>query len=148
MLLQTGRGGGMAGLGGGASDSAFGAHTANILQKFTGVCVFLFFVMVIVLSKMLDPSSGEGSSRMDNFKGEKKAPAKTAPETVNDKDTKKIGDLLEKQNKANPTPAPAPATPGITPPASPEGILAPPTAPKAPTVPNPEPKVPTPTPGQ
>ncbi len=50
ILLQTGKGGGLAGLGGGATDSAFGVRTTNVLQRFTGVCVGIFFVLVVVLA--------------------------------------------------------------------------------------------------
>jgi preprotein translocase subunit SecG len=66
VLLQTGKGGGMAGLGGGSSDSAFGAHTANVLQKFTMYCVIAFFGLVISLSHM-SKRSGDNSSVMDDF---------------------------------------------------------------------------------
>ena len=66
ILLQTGRGGGMAGLGGGASDSAFGAHTANVLQKFTMGCVVAFFVLVIVLGRT-QKGANEATSVMDDF---------------------------------------------------------------------------------
>lgn len=66
VLLQTGKGGGMAGLGGGVTDSAFGAHTANILQKFTGFCVFLFFILVILLAHNLNTNDvGENESVFD-----------------------------------------------------------------------------------
>lgn len=66
VLLQTGKGGGMAGLGGGSSDSAFGAHTANVLQKFTMYCVIAFFALVISLSHM-SKRSADNSSIMDDF---------------------------------------------------------------------------------
>jgi preprotein translocase subunit SecG len=66
VLLQTGKGGGMAGLGGGSSDSAFGAHTANILQKFTMWCVIAFFGLVVVLAHMTKQND-DGASVMDNF---------------------------------------------------------------------------------
>lgn len=62
ILLQTGRGGGLAGLGGGAGESAFGVHTANVLQKFTGVCVFLFFLLVIILSHVQADNRDENES--------------------------------------------------------------------------------------
>lgn len=90
VLLQTGKGGGMAGLGGGGSDTAFGAHTANVLQKFTGWFVFVFFILVISLSHTLK-EGGQTGSVMDNFKETPKpkaaapattpAPATTAPAT-------------------------------------------------------------------
>lgn len=67
VLLQTGKGGGMAGLGGGVSDSAFGAHTANVLQKFTMYCVITFFVLVVVLAHTLKGDSGSESSVMDGY---------------------------------------------------------------------------------
>jgi preprotein translocase subunit SecG len=66
VLLQTGKGGGMAGLGGGSSDSAFGAHTANVLQKFTMYCVVAFFVLVIVLARY-SQKEVDNTSVMDNF---------------------------------------------------------------------------------
>lgn len=66
ILLQTGRGGGMAGLGGGASDTAFGAHTANVLQKFTMYCVVAFFVLVVVLGKT-QKGEAERASVMEDF---------------------------------------------------------------------------------
>lgn len=66
VLLQTGKGGGMAGLGGGSSDSAFGAHTANILQKFTMWCVIAFFGLVVVLAHMTKQND-DSSSVMDHF---------------------------------------------------------------------------------
>jgi preprotein translocase subunit SecG len=66
VLLQTGKGGGMAGLGGGSSDTAFGAHTANVLQKFTMYCVIAFFILVVALSHM-SKRQGNNTSVMDNF---------------------------------------------------------------------------------
>jgi len=56
----------MAGLGGGASDTAFGAHTANVLQKFTMYCVAVFFILVIVLGRTQKGNSDK-SSVMDDF---------------------------------------------------------------------------------
>lgn len=66
VLLQTGKGGGMAGLGGGSSDTAFGAHTANVLQKFTMYCVIAFFVLVVLLSHTSKRELSKDSV-MDNF---------------------------------------------------------------------------------
>jgi preprotein translocase subunit SecG len=79
VLLQTGKGGGMAGLGGGSSDTAFGAHTANVLQKFTMWCVIGFFGLVITLSHM-SKSGDDNNSVMDSFVAP--APA-TATQEVN-----------------------------------------------------------------
>jgi preprotein translocase subunit SecG len=81
ILLQSGKGGGMAGLGGGASDSTFGAHTANVLQKFTMICVGIFFVLVVVLAHTLKGSNGDVSSVLDNYKPEKPTavPVNNAP---------------------------------------------------------------------
>jgi len=67
VLLQSGKGGGMAGLGGGNSDSAFGAHTANVLQKFTMICVISFFVLVVVLAHTLKNDKGADTSVLDNY---------------------------------------------------------------------------------
>ena len=67
VLLQSGKGGGMAGLGGGNSDSAFGAHTANVLQKFTMVCVISFFVLVVVLAHTLKADKGSDKSILDGY---------------------------------------------------------------------------------
>jgi len=105
VLLQTGKGGGMAGLGGGGSDTAFGAHTANVLQKFTGWFVFVFFILVISLSHTLK-EGGQTESVMDTFKPVA-APKAAAPATT-------------------PTPATtAPATPATPAPASPKTESAP-----------------------
>ena len=78
VLLQTGKGGGMAGLGGGSSDTAFGAHTANVLQKFTLYSVIVFFFLVITLAHY-SKRDGNKSSVMDNFVAPQ-AEAKTVPE--------------------------------------------------------------------
>lgn len=66
VLLQSGRSGGMAGLGGASSDTAFGAHTANVLQKFTMYCVIGFFALTVVLSKTQNSARNQGSV-MDDF---------------------------------------------------------------------------------
>lgn len=71
VLLQSGKGGGMAGLGGGNSDTAFGAHTANVLQKFTMFCVIGFFVLVIVLAHTLQNNKKDNTSLMEGYTPEK-----------------------------------------------------------------------------
>ena len=95
VLLQTGKGGGMAGLGGGSSDSAFGAHTANILQKFTMWCVIAFFGLVVVLAHMTKQND-DGASVMENFtpppkakteNGQSSTEAKAAPAPPAEKTT-------------------------------------------------------------
>ena len=78
VLLQTGKGGGMAGLGGGSSDTAFGAHTANVLQKFTLYSVIVFFVLVLILAHY-SKRDGNKSSVMDNFVAPQ-TESKTVPE--------------------------------------------------------------------
>ena len=80
VLLQTGKGGGMAGLGGGSSDTAFGAHTANVLQKFTLYSVVVFFVLVIVLAHY-SKREVNNSSVMDNFVAPQAETKPVAPTT-------------------------------------------------------------------
>lgn len=139
VLLQTGKGGGMAGLGGGGSDTAFGAHTANVLQKFTGWFVLVFFVLVVSLSHTLKDEP-EATSVIDTFKAptSNQAVPQPAPQQAAPAQT--------------PAPSPTPATPTPSNPAPKAEIPALPTttpepsqAPAAPTtVPTPAPENPTP----
>lgn len=127
----------MAGLGGGSSDSAFGAHTANVLQKFTGWFVLVFFVLVISLSHTLK-DEGPTDSVIDTFKAPQTNQAAPAPAPA--------------PQQAAPTQAPTPVTPAPSTPAPKTAVPALPTtapepsqAPAAPTtVPSPVPADPTP----
>ncbi len=50
VLLQSGKGGGLGGLGGGATQQVFGgAGAGNILTRMTAVCAFLFMTLAISL---------------------------------------------------------------------------------------------------
>jgi protein translocase SecG subunit len=102
ILLQTGKGGGMAGLGGGASDSAFGAHTANVLQKFTMYCVIAFFVLVVVLGKTQKGAS-DSTSVMEGFVAPQ--PAVESTKATEGEGSKLPPPVLEE--KKVPTPPPA-----------------------------------------
>jgi preprotein translocase subunit SecG len=85
VLLQSGKGGGMAGLGGGSSDTAFGAHTANVLQKFTMFCVISFFVLVVVLAHTLKGGNDGEKGALDNYKTSTTNPNPTGlPDSTND----------------------------------------------------------------
>ena len=141
VLLQTGKGGGMAGLGGGGSDTAFGAHTANVLQKFTGWIVFVFFILVITLSHTL--KDGERTdSVIDSFQ----------PVQTNNPAPSAAPSQQPKASAATPVaPIPAPAAPTQS--ALPTSPVAPQTpepsqatsAPNVPvTVPDPTPATPKP----
>lgn len=113
VLLQTGKGGGMAGLGGGSSDTAFGAHTANVLQKFTMWCVIAFFGLVVTLSHMSKQEQA-GGSVMDSFVApatESAAPAPT-PESTPEATSTAAPAMPEAPATAEPAPiAPAAEAP-------------------------------------
>lgn len=135
VLLQTGKGGGMAGLGGGSADTAFGAHTANVLQKFTMYCVIAFFVLVVFLSHM-SKREADNTSVMDNFvaPSEQEIPAdigglpKVTAEPIEETETLPQGEGLALPDAASALPESAPVLPETVP-ATPE---APETTPPSP----------------
>jgi len=58
ILVQRGKGGGLAAFGGGGGvEQAFGTHAATLAQKATTVLAILFLVVTIVLAKMYRPAS-------------------------------------------------------------------------------------------
>lgn len=137
VLLQTGKGGGMAGLGGGGSDTAFGAHTANVLQKFTGWFVLVFFVLVISLSHTLKEDENAGSV-IDSFQAPTTSQSAPAPAPAPQQ-------AAPAQAPAPTSPAPSAPTPAPTAPATQALPTEPSQAPTAPTtVPSPAPADPTP----
>ena len=72
ILIQRGKGGGLAGVfGGGGVEQAFGTHAATMAQKATAALAVLFLVITIVLGIRL----GRGSSAIESSDTTPMAPA-------------------------------------------------------------------------
>lgn len=73
ILIQRGKGGGLAGaFGGGGVEQAFGTHAATMAQKATAVLGALFLLLTIWLGVLMSPIPGSTAAP---------APAGNAPET-------------------------------------------------------------------
>ncbi len=144
-----------AAFGGGALDSALGAHTTDVLQKFTTYLGIIFFVSAIGLA-MVKTRQFRASAANDLLEGveakQPELPAGLTPEMLNAIGAE--GPAVEevpaetKPDAATPapeTPAPAPAPEAPAPPAA--GAPAPAPAPETPA-PAPAPAVETPKPAE
>jgi preprotein translocase subunit SecG len=79
ILIQRGRGGGLAGAFGGAGgSSAFGTKTADIFVKATAVLGAIFFVLAIVTAILMQHNRAGGTRGETQGKTENQAPADPA----------------------------------------------------------------------
>ena len=81
ILIQRGKGGGLAAaFGGGGVEQAFGTRAATMAQKATIVLAFLFLVLSVVLGRLYQESHVVPSMRNASESGE--LPLPPAPETM------------------------------------------------------------------
>ena len=125
ILLQRGRGGGLAGaLGGMGGQSAFGTKAGDLFTRITIVVAALWVLLAMAALKVLNPNTPSGFD--PGLRGQAAPPAKTTPGGLLPSATKSAEGPAGKTEDAAPVATPsssstAPATaeqPATTPPAS------------------------------
>jgi preprotein translocase subunit SecG len=125
VLVQRGRGGGLAGaLGGAGGQSAFGAKAGDVFTRITVVAAGVWIVLCAVAVKFM----GSGATDALNIKGGGPTPKATAPLVPGDAKTPTDGKSSDKGDATTKTAAEAPAAkPPAEAPAAPAEAPAPPT---------------------
>ena len=83
ILIQRGKGGGLAAaFGGGGVEQAFGTRAATMAQKATVILAFLFLVLSVVLGRLYQESHIVPSMRDASKFGELPLPPPPAPEAM------------------------------------------------------------------
>jgi preprotein translocase subunit SecG len=109
VLIQRGRGGGLAGAFGGAGgSSAFGTKTADVFVKATAVLGAIFFVLSVVTALLMRAPAGGGMPAGSP----PAAPASETPGTAPAEAPDKVGTAPAPAAPAPATPAPATGTNG------------------------------------
>ena len=83
ILIQRGKGGGLAGaFGGGGVEQAFGTRATTLAQKATAVLGIIFLVLTIMLGLMWSPHGTTTSPTPSSSLPLESAPASSAPESA------------------------------------------------------------------
>jgi preprotein translocase subunit SecG len=115
ILIQKGRGGGLAGAfgGGGSGQSAFGTKTADVLTKITAGAALVFFLISVVMAIMLNPSTSSDAQSVapneeqkqpaESEKGQTETPSSTGGSSSTPADTSSSsGDSAAKTTSETP----------------------------------------------
>jgi len=86
IMMQSGRSSGMGVLGGGGSDSAFGARSADVLTRFTSILIAVFMITAFSLAFIKSRQSGVDALQKKFTEPQGMGEALETPEPINGSD--------------------------------------------------------------